>query len=169
MTKAVFSRERINGHAVLVPMDEDGQLLLASWPLGKRVMVEAHVPRNPGHHRLMFAIFKMLNEAGVFDGDMDAFLDWAKYATGHVRVAISHTGETQIVPKSINFESMDQTAFRDFFDRLMAQIIERLLGGEGDNIRAAAARLEDMLNQGYEELAAPTRRRQPALPRPTRS
>lgn len=164
MPKAVFSRERINNHAVLVPMDEDGQLLLAAWKIGKRVMVDVHVPRNPGHHRLMFAIFKMLADAGVWEGDMDAFLDWAKYATGWVRVTIDHRGEAHTVPKSIAFESMDQTAFRDFFDRLMAAISERLLGGDGDNMRATAARLEQMLDQGYEELAAPTRRR--ALPPP---
>lgn len=152
MTKAVFSRERINGYAALVPMDEDGQLILAAWPIGKRVMVDVHVPRNPGHHRLMFAIFKMLTDAGVWEGDDEAFLDWAKYATGWVRVAITHTGEPITVPKSIAFESMDQTSFRDFFDKLMAAIVERLLSGDGENFRAIAANLEAMIDQGYKEL-----------------
>ncbi len=152
MPKAVFSRERINGVAALVPMDEDGQLILAAWPVGKRVMVDVHVPRNPGHHRLMFAIFKMLSDSGVWEGDQEAFLDWAKYATGWVRVAITHTGEPVTVPKSIAFESMDQTAFREFFDKLMAAISERLLGGEGDNMRRIAAQLEAMIDQGYKDM-----------------
>lgn len=152
MPKAVFSRERINGVACIVPMDEDGQLMLAAWPMGKRVMVDVHVPRNPGHHRLMFAIFKMLADSGLWDGDQEAFLDWAKYATGWVRVAVSHTGQAITVPKSIAFESMDQTAFRDFFDKLMAAVVERLLSGDGDNFRAIAARLETMIDQGYKDM-----------------
>lgn len=115
------------GGRVLVPVDDDGRELLGALKVEKPVLVHVHAARNPGHHRMLFAVFKVLTDAGVWDADMDALLEWMKFATGLVRNAIDHKGNVHTVPRSIAFESMPQDQFRRWFDRVIYVICQRLL------------------------------------------
>jgi len=128
MAKAAFAHELIGAHHILMPFDDEGRDMLAALPVHKEVLVDIHTPRNPKHHRLLFALYVKLHDGGAFDGDQDSFLDWAKYATGHVRSSVDHRGEVHYVPKSIAFESMDQARFSRWFDRVCYHIAHRLLG-----------------------------------------
>jgi len=149
--KAVFAKQRLNGVLCLVPMDEDGRALMEKLAGGKPVMVNVHSPRNPRHHRLFFALYAKLVEGGVWEGDEESFLDWAKFGAGHVRRSIDHLGNMHYVPKSISFESMDQVKFARFFDRVCYLVFSRLLDGDGtweklrDDVTA-------MVDQGYSSL-----------------
>src|SRR5690606_1964863 len=99
--------------------------MLQAMQAGKQVMVNVHAPRNPRHHRLLFAIYQKLVDGGVWEGDQDSFLDWCKYGTGHVRSSIDHMGNMHYVPKSIAFESMGQDKFARFFDRVCYLVFHR--------------------------------------------
>lgn len=126
-SKAAFSRQTLNGAQVLVPIDDDGRDILAALKPDSAVMVELFTPRNVRHHRLLFALFKKLCDGGVWEGDVNTFKDWAKFATGHVRTAVDHLGNPHYVPKSIAFESMDQATFNRWFDRVVYLVVQRLL------------------------------------------
>ena len=149
--KAVFAKQRLNGIACLVPMDEDGRQMLETMSAFKPAMVTVHVPRNPAHHRLLFALYQLLVDGGVWEGDQDRFLDWCKYGTGHVRRSLDHLGQMHYVPKSINFESMDQTRFARFFDRVCYLVWDRLLAKDGE-WEALRERASNMIEKGYNSL-----------------
>jgi hypothetical protein len=130
MSKAVFTHEKLGPSHVLAPVDEEGCELLEALPTGKQVMVDVHAARNPKHHRLLFALFRMLMDGGAWEGDKDELLDRCKYAVGLVDWKIDHKGKSWPVPRSIAFESMDQVSFNKFFDRVCYYVAQNLLGGE---------------------------------------
>lgn len=131
MTKAAYQVVRSQrGELLLAPLDDDGREQLAALKPDKPVMVHIHAARNPGHHRMLFAVFKLLQDAGCWDGDMDSLLDWMKYATGYVRTSVDHNGKLHHIPKSIAFESMPQDVFKRWFDRVLYIVCQRLLETE---------------------------------------
>lgn len=132
MSKGAFI-ERDGG---FFPMDDDGREIMTASK-GKRVMLSVHVPRNIVHHRLLFYLINMLCEGGAWKGDREDLLDYLKIATRHVSTIIDPaTGEVFYKTKSISFESMDQAAFRRFFDRAVFIACERLLPGQdGEALR----------------------------------
>lgn len=127
MTKAAYIVAQTGAGRVLVPVDDDGREQIGALRPDKPVIVHVHAARNPGHHRMLFAVFKLLQESGVWEADMDGLLEWMKYATNKVRTSIDHNGNAHIVPKSIAFESMPQDEFKRWFDRVIYVICERLL------------------------------------------
>lgn len=149
--KAVFAKQRLNGIACLVPMDEDGRAMLEDMSVNKPAMITVYVPRNPQHHRLLFALYQLLVDGGVWEGDQDSFLDWCKYGVGHVRRSVDHLGNMHYVPKSISFESMDQTRFARFFDRVCYLVWDRLLSQDGA-WEALRERASNMIDKGYSAL-----------------
>lgn len=109
-------------------MDADGREIVAAAK-GKRVMLNVHVARNIRHHRLLFYLISKLMDSGAWDGTKDGLLDYIKIATHHVSTLVGPDGRTYFVPQSIAFESLDQAAFRRFFDRAVYVVCERLLPG----------------------------------------
>lgn len=126
MAKAAF----IKRNGVLVPMDEDGRDLVAAMKDGRQVMVNVHPARSPRHHRLLFALLKLLVDGGAWQGDRDDLLDYLKIATHLVRTIVGADGTVYHVPKSIAWESMDQAAFARWFDRAIYVVCARLVPGQ---------------------------------------
>ena len=91
------------------------------------VMVSVHQPRNPDHHRKLWAL-----AAKVADFDKD-FVD-AEHAVEWVKLHIPNMhkeyrmrdGKLAIATKSINFASMDQVRFNRFYDRALFLWSERI-------------------------------------------
>lgn len=125
MTKCAFLK---NGRG-LWAHTEQAQELLARLKDNREVMVEVRAARHPKHHRLFFKMLQMVIEAGSWDYDIDALLDWVKFRVGHVnRVEVN--GKIYVTPKSIAFESMDQQAFQKFYERAVHRICSELAGPE---------------------------------------
>lgn len=98
----------------LAPDGADCASVLAKLPFGKLLRVEVKQPRNSAHHRLYWALCARIGDAvGV---DSEDISDVLKSRTGHVRRVKTRRGVEEF-PKSISFAAMDQTAFRDFFDK----------------------------------------------------
>lgn len=126
MAKAAFMKRS----GALVPMDNDGREMMAAMKEGRHVMVAVHTPRNVRHHRLLFLLMEMLIDGGAWGGSKDDLLDYLKIAARHVKTIIGADGKTYFVPRSIDFESMDQASFTRFFDRCLYVVCERLLPGQ---------------------------------------
>ena len=125
----IASSQRFGSTLCFIPMDDDGfEIARVALKSGKPVMIAVHTARNPRHHRLLFAVFKKITEAGVVDWGQDQFLDWAKSAAGLIEQWWDCNGRVQYRPKSIAFESMPQDQFARFFDRVIFQIFARLIG-----------------------------------------
>lgn len=97
---------------------------------GKRVRAVVTVPRNLKHHNLLFAllntVWKAQPEPRRFPTQY-SLLDALKMATGHVREVMDLQGKIHYVPASIDFASMDQVKFSEWFDAAITVILERVL------------------------------------------
>ena len=113
----------------LIPADIWADEFIAGIGEGKQVLVTIRRPRNPRHHKLVFAIIgKVLDNTDQWGGDKDAFLDDLKMATGLVTRRVNLiTGEPYIKAKSISFAAMSQDPFNEWFDRAIHIIATQVL------------------------------------------
>src|SRR6266700_586260 len=147
MTEAIFQKRppRSSGEVGLFATDEQGAELLAH--VKGQCKCEITTPRNPRHHRLLFAIMKFLRThcEDFAHNDEEIILIKLKLATGLVRVFVNkETGEVGWVPKSIAFASMDQKRFAAWFDEATAVIARRWMpGNTPEEIRAELLAMVD--------------------------
>lgn len=88
---------------------------LLSLPFNKSLRAEVKAPRNPSFHRLYFAICKRIGDG--IGKDAESISTVFKYATGHYDVIRTKSYGEVKVPKSISFAKLDETGFRQFFDK----------------------------------------------------
>jgi len=110
MTKLFLKRV---GNALHADGDESIAEMLC-LPFGKSFKAEIVQPRNPGFHRLYFALCKRIGD-GV-GRKAEEISTVFKFATGHVEQINSKTYGYIKVPKSISFAKLDETGFRKFFN-----------------------------------------------------
>ena len=140
----------------LVPADDAALEVLRSVRKGQKkrnpgCLVNIHVPRNIKHHRMLFGLLNLVIDAGAWEGSIDTLLAWCKIATGHVDTIVDHKGRTGYVPRSIAFESMDQTEFSTFFDKALNEVCSKLLNGADK--KAVLNEITSAMDAGYSEMA----------------
>lgn len=101
--------------------------------------VEIKQSRNPAHHRKAFALLQLVYENLPEHMDymyptFESFLTEIKLKCGwydkHIsykRASLRWEQSVLFIPKSISFGSMDQTAFREFYDRMFSVILDEFL------------------------------------------
>lgn len=116
--------------------------------VGKVAYVEIKAARNPKQHRMLFALLKMLVDAGCFP-TIDAALIAVKFATGMVDSVIidPRTGATQLIPKSVSYANMTQGEFAPWFDAVIREVSQRWLPGVPDDY--IRSEIETMISGGY--------------------
>jgi Protein of unknown function (DUF1367) len=84
------------------------------------VLVTVEQPRNPEHHRKLWALARAVANFGDHFLDAEDAVDWVKLhiAGMHRRYRLVR-GTPVIHTKSINFASMDQLEFNKFYDRAL--------------------------------------------------
>lgn len=126
MTKVVMRKHG----AALVPDEQEAAEVLSRIPEGKEVVVEVKQPRNVRAHRLYWALMGLLADNVDWIPHKDAASVMLKIATHEVDTIIDgRTGEVTYVPRSINWESMEQGRFGRFLDRALFVITTRWLPG----------------------------------------
>lgn len=117
------------GHA-LVADETHSMELMQRIKEGQQVRAVVTVPRNLKHHRLLFAllntVIKAQNEPVLYP-TTEALLDAIKIGTGHVREVRDFNGSTHFVPASIDFGSLGQVQFSEWFDHAVNLILQRVL------------------------------------------
>lgn len=127
MTKALFTAR----DGALWPADEEASKIVANAARrNKAVLVDAHIPRNPRHHSLYWALMTEIAESGAWEGDAESLSQWIKIATGLVDTIVGPDGKPYYVPRSISWASMDQASFARHFDRACFVISTRLLAND---------------------------------------
>lgn len=107
----VFFRRTIMG---LQPEDDRASMSLRGVKVGEVVAVEVSRPRNLQHHRLYWAMVSKIAES--IDVEPENISDVLKLRTGHFVVVQTKSGPVHL-PRSISFAKMDQSQFREFFER----------------------------------------------------
>lgn len=111
----------------LAASDAVGSEDISKIPLGEEVFVKITRPRNPRHHRLAFALLNVVFDAQDRYATLDGMLDAIKVAVGHCDERTTLDGKLFIVPRSISFSAMDQTAFKQFYDKMLKVVLENIL------------------------------------------
>jgi hypothetical protein len=154
MTKEAFALRaaRYKGERGLFATDGAGLDLIAGKDC--EIMVDVRKARNPAHHRLYWAIIRFVQmHSPVMSGFPQERIHIAlKIACDLVDRTIDlETGKVVLVPRSIAFESMDQTRFNKFFDDAVEIVTTRWMP---PHTTAAAVRAEilDMVTP-YKDVA----------------
>ena len=119
-------RKTIGG---LKPVDPLAEEIYNGLPLNAEVMAEITRPRSIQHHKLFFALLKIVLDNQEHYKSIDALLIAFKVALGHCDAVTLRTGQVAYVPKSIAFSKMGQHEFKAFWDGAVNIIVERFLPG----------------------------------------
>ena len=111
----------------LVPADYNAEDWLNAIPEGKEVLIDWRKPRSPANHRHMFSILHLACEQLDGYSSEEELLDALKIAVNHVRPVMKADGEMIFLPKSINFASLPEDAFRRLKNRML-WVLSRILG-----------------------------------------
>lgn len=121
-----------------VPVSKAARDFHAKTKLGQVVDMRGKRPRNPQHHRKLFALLGIvLDNTDLFANADDALIG-LKAITGHGRwTRIEGTTKDIFYPASINFESMAQDEFEAFYDAAVAAVRRWWLPVDDEALREA--------------------------------
>jgi hypothetical protein len=100
----------------LAPADVAGEEALRKVKLGDFVTVEVKKPRNGKHHRLYWALVGIVHHNQDRYETTEQLHSALKIAAGHYELLTMPNGNEYKIPKSIRFDTMDQTEFSAFYD-----------------------------------------------------
>ena len=109
-----------------MPVDDVSLELLQQYGDGEVIRVKLFKDRNPGHHRLFFALLRCIYNSQEKYLSQEALRFAITIQAGWVD-EIKLTGDrVALRPKSIAWGSMDQHEFRDYYDAALRAIPELL-------------------------------------------
>lgn len=121
-------------------MRKNGHYLYADYPLVQEALATVHndqevrvqitTPRSLKHHKLLFGLLNIVQKAQpepVMFPTVESLLDALKLATGHVKEVRDLKGHVMYVPASIDFASLPQHEFAEWFNQAVRIILERVL------------------------------------------
>lgn len=106
--------------------------------LGQIVEVRPRRPRNPGHHRKLFALLGLVVDNTELFANTDDALVGLKAVLGRGRWhRIEGTSKDLFYPESIAFDAMSQDDFERFYDGAVAAVRRWWLPVGNDDLREA--------------------------------
>jgi hypothetical protein len=124
--------------AGFVPKSNAARDFHARTKLGQTVELKGRRPRNPAHHRKLFALLNILvDNTEHFANTEDALLA-VKAATGLGRwMKVEGATRELFYPDSIAFDAMPQAEFAEFYEKAVAAVIRWWLPVSDAEIREA--------------------------------
>lgn len=122
--KTYFFRRVLNG---LRPDDSEAEEALRGIGKDEIVGLVIRRPRNPRHHRLFFALLKIVFENQERYRSEAELLAAIKIATGHCVPITLTSGEKAFIPSSISFGAMDQSAFEAFWEKVCTLVCTKII------------------------------------------
>jgi len=121
--------EFIKSDGKLIPSSDDTFERLKKMPVGESVFVEYKPRRNYQNHKRFFSMLNQVMECQSHYKEIDNLLDVIKLRVGHFKTFVSHRGDAMYIPKSIDFYSLNEQEFRDFFSKAI-DICMEIVGDE---------------------------------------
>lgn len=121
----------INSFAVVGGPDYDKA---KKWRTGQSKECEVKEPRNYRFHKKFFALVNLCfeNLPERYDSvypTPQTLLNELKFQVGHCDEHRTLGGKITYIPKSINFASMDQFQFEEFYDSVLNVILKYFMAG----------------------------------------
>ena len=121
------------------PVSQAAREFHAKTKLGQVVEMKSRRPRNPGHHRKLFALLSLLvDNTEEFETTKDALIG-LKAVLGHgVWKKLHKRAEREVfIPDSIAYENLPQDEFEVFYDAAIAAIRRWWLPVADNDLREA--------------------------------
>lgn len=120
------------------PLSEAAREFHSKTKLGQVVEIKARRPRNPQHHRKMFALLSIVADNCEQFTSADEVLTAIKAATGHGRwIKLAGATREIFMPDSIAFDAMSQAEFEPFYDGAIVAVRRWWLPVDDTDLRAA--------------------------------
>ena len=111
----------------LVAADPISADAIASIPDRERVTATIRRPRNPAHHRKLWALLTVVFDAQTTFATTSDLLSAIKIATGLFDTGKTVDGMPWVQPGSIAFASMDQKSFEQWYDKAIEVVLTKIL------------------------------------------
>lgn len=136
MTDRALFRCGLSG---FMPFNDEAQEFASRCKLGEVVELKPTRVRNERHHRLFFAILRLISDNSNPHIGQKAALHFAKIAAGVGEVVTDSRGETHFVPGSVSFAKMDQAGFEAFVQSAIPPLVGRFMRGSAPETVIAEA------------------------------
>lgn len=133
----------LEGFAPKSDLDKE---LIAKWGVGSIVRATIAKPRSGKQHRFYWAILRVVWANQDHYSSPEAIHNLIKVRFGLVdHIVVRATGETILIPKSINYDAMEQGDFNQHVDRTLELIWAEVLPGLDKKGRDAVLQLIDRM------------------------
>lgn len=122
----IYLKKHLNA---LHPADEEATEYLKKIKPGQAISCEVKKPRNYENHKRLFSLLKLVVENQERFKTVDQLKEAIKFELGYTETIQTFDGRFIVKAKSINFASMDEIKFRDFFSRSIDVILKYVLPG----------------------------------------
>lgn len=106
------------------PIDDKAVEMISKLKVGEEFLVDYKKKRNVKNHRRLFSMLQGVVHNSDHYKNVDNLLSMLKLKTGHFDIVVSHRGEQLYIPKSIDFASMCEEEFKEFFSACIDVILE---------------------------------------------
>jgi len=99
----------------LTPCDEDSVKAFNKLKIGDDIYVEFKPRRNYKFHKKLFSMLNLILNNQHYYKSVDNILTECKFNFGYFDIHVNIKGEQKLIPKSINFYTMDDQEFSEFY------------------------------------------------------
>ena len=135
-----YLRKTLSG---FIPADEPSLEIARKFKLNEVYRADVVKPRSYQHHKLIMALLNLTYANQEMYEDFEMFRKAVAVAAGHVEEMVTVDGEIIRLPKSINYDTLDEIEFTAVSGAMMT-VCCRLLKGIGrDELEAEVSRYAD--------------------------
>jgi hypothetical protein len=113
--------------AGFVPADEQAKQAVKRWRIGETLRCNVKKPRDYRHHKQYFALLTLTFENQDKYTSFEHFRKAVQIAAGHVDELITLDGELVLLPRSIDYTTLDEFEFSKVFGETMT-VCAKILG-----------------------------------------
>ena len=108
----------------LIPCDEDTVKAFNKLKIGDEIFAEYKPKRNYQFHKKLFSMLNLIFCNQSHYKSVDNILTECKLKAGYFDIHVNMKGEQLLIPKSINFYSMDNDSFSEFYSSCIDTCLE---------------------------------------------
>lgn len=136
----MYLRKTLSG---FVPADEPSLEVARKFKLNEVYRSDVTKPRSYRHHKLIMALLNLTYANQEMYSDFEMFRKAVAVAAGHVDELPTVDGEILRLPRSINYDTLDEIQFTTVAGAMMTVCCRLLKGIGADELEAEVSRYAD--------------------------
>jgi hypothetical protein len=136
----LYLRRTLSGFA---PADEPSLETMRKYKVGNVFRADVTKPRSYQHHKLIMALLNLTYANQDMYDDFEMFRKAVAVAAGHVQELVTVDGEIIRLPRSINYDTLDEIEFTKVAGAMMTVCCRLLKGIGADELEAEVSKYAD--------------------------